>query len=946
MTVTDRQGLPRQDERRDESAEQNEDAVKKAAYALWAKKNERDGVYYWLPLYVHLQDTMNVAGWLWDHWLCTANKNYISNCIDNADKDTARRLLGFLCAVHDIGKATPAFQIEKGCSGTEQIDARLMERLEEAGFSGISHLTLVYPKASPHALAGEYILRIFGVGDDIGSIIGAHHGKPIDESYQCSEQKGFPANYYQDADEDSEIHGKWKSVQLEILDQALERNGFSSASELPCISETGQILMSGLVIMSDWIASNENYFSLLDIDESTVDDKQRLARGMDKWAWNSSFKTDNIYSCEELYNNRFGFDPRETQRAVYETIEHIEQPGMIIIEAPMGCGKTETALAAAEQIARKTGRNGLFFGLPTQATSNSMFERVVGWLKTLKSEGIINASVRLAHGNAALNKTMQELAEQVDIDEGNEGSVSVNEWFSGRKKTALDDFVVGTVDNFLLAALKQKHLALRHLGFSQKIVIIDEVHAYDAYMQQYLERALQWMGSYDVPVILLSATLPSEKRKSLIKSYLRGKNMANRDFSSYIDKLDSHAYPLVSFTDGKKIDVFTDFHREEHKIVKIKYISDDEVLDKTEECMNHGGIAGIFVNTVKRAQMLARECADRFGNDKVRLLHSAFISTDRLEKEDDLMKMIGKNGNRPAGGMAIIGTQVIEQSLDIDFDVMISDLCPVDLLIQRIGRLQRNREVTRPDAFRVPTAYISGTSEKLEFNKGSSFVYGDYYLTRTQYFLGDKIDIPSDIPVLVQQVYSDSELELPDELKSKYEQSAEEHSSFQKRERDKAGQFRLRQPRLRIRPDNNMIGWLKDSDLDVNEERASAQVRDIQETVEVIAVRKTGDGYGIFGSADDISGDLDDPETTRKLAQQTLRLSLSIVRRSGITDIFQWLKEYNSENLPEWNGKPWLRGSFGMIFDENGEFDLGNCTLRYDKIYGLRIIERSGDGTI
>src|SRR5699024_786567 len=193
---------------------------------------------------------------------------------------------------------------------------------------------------------------------------------------------------------------------------------------------------------------------------------------------------------QELYEKRFGFkEPHNIQKTFTDIIEQSAGSEIFILEAPMGIGKTEAALIGVEQLAKKTGRNGLFFGLPTQATSNGIYPRIYSWLNKISKEFDENLPIRLAHGKAALNDDFSSLARNINIDEKRKDSIFVNEWFSGRKTTALDDFVVGTVDQFLLLALKQKHLALRHLGFSKKVIIIDEVHSYDSYMSQYLLEA-------------------------------------------------------------------------------------------------------------------------------------------------------------------------------------------------------------------------------------------------------------------------------------------------------------------------------------------------------------------------------------------------------------------------------------------------------------------------
>ena len=154
------------------------------------------------------------------------------------------------------------------------------------------------------------------------------------------------------------------------------------------------------------------------------------------------------------------------------------------------------------------------------------------------------------------------------------------------------------------------------------------------------------------------------------------------------------SYPLITYTDGGTIKAQADFSKNEDKQIEVKRLEEDELLDTISALLHDGGVLGIIVNTVKRAQELGRKCKSKFGNETVEILHSSFIATDRVDKESNLVKMIGKGGVRPEKKI-IIGTQVIEQSLDIDFDVMITDLCPVDLLLQRAGRLHRHN-IERP----------------------------------------------------------------------------------------------------------------------------------------------------------------------------------------------------------------------------------------------------------
>ena len=172
--------------------------------------------------------------------------------------------------------------------------------------------------------------------------------------------------------------------------------------------------------------------------------------------------------------------------------------------------------------------------------------------------------------------------------------------------------------------------------------------------------------------------------------------------------------------------------------------------------------------------------------------------------------MIGKKGIRPERRI-IIGTQVIEQSLDIDFDVLVTDLCPVDLLLQRIGRLQRH-DVKRPVMHKKPVVYVMGMSDRFAFEKGSEFVYGKYYLLRTQYYLPNEICIPSDIPILINKVYGDEKPELAGDLLNIYQESLMQMEALRKSKADKALIYRINEPRRMIRPDRyNLIERKKKS---------------------------------------------------------------------------------------------------------------------------------------
>lgn len=899
---------------------------------LWAKKSDRDSVFRWLPLKQHLLDVTEVIKLLWEHWLSQHQRQQIIEALNKPSEERAKSLAGFLAAVHDLGKATPVFQSKPSFHQSPDLDRELIEKLERAGFVEI---TQYYPRLmnagkTPHALAGQALLESFGVAPDISSIVGAHHGKPVDHQLEVSSQLcSYANNYFQNQDQQDTVHRQWAKTQRSIFDWALAINGFASTKDLPGVTEPGQVLLSGLLIMADWIASNERYFPLIPMDKMIVDDAdQRKREGWRRWYQTSPRIEAEHADIASGYQERFKFEPRDLQRKLFEIIDATTNPGIFIVEAPMGVGKTEAALIGVEQLSTKMKTSGMFFGLPTQATSDGIFDRIGCWLKALDDE---KKSLQLVHGKAALNDSYTSLP-RTNIYDESDRPVVVNEWFTGRKTAVLDDFVVGTIDQFLMSALKLKHLALRHLGFSKKVIVIDEVHAYDAYMNQYLYRALRWMGAYNVPVLILSATLPAKTRIGLIEHYLRGGGKKWRDVERPEGWETTRAYPLVTYTDGTSVKQHSDIKVENHSVVDVLPLDEKLLISTLDGQLKDGGIAGIIVNTVKRAQEIAKMCRSHFGEDPVELIHSNFIATDRVKKEKELLRTIGKGAKRPHKKI-IVGTQVMEQSLDIDFDLLISDLAPMDLLIQRIGRLHRHESVERRQRLKDPKVFVMGTSDTFEFEPGSSAVYGDYLLIRTQSLLPKTICLPQDISPLVQAVYDDADSFIAEEAWEKYRLSKKEHQSLVARKEQKAHGYILKNPSFL--PNRDLIGWLDSELLSGTEEKAMAQVRDIQETVEVIALKKSEDGYTFFDQQCDLSSRVHDPTVQKNISRHTIRLPRQLSAHYSIDQTIDELEKFNRKYLSSWQESAWLRGMLGIIFDENNEFILNGFQLKYCPKQGL-----------
>lgn len=914
----------------------------KTANALIAKTAKQSDKF--LPLHIHLKDTASVIIYLATEWLPDSARLAMA---DGMSEDELVRVCIFVALVHDLGKATPAFQ-NKVVGLVDGARARLNEqgltwdgkRLDSA--------------KSPHALAGEELLLKEKCPLHIAAIVGAHHGKPTEISKRDDSNAQltyFLPNYYGAIKPQSETYKKWESVHHEIIEYALEQAGYASIEELPQPEIPAQMLIAGLLIMADWLASNTGYFPTVYVDEAhCIDMDARAERALAQIRLPECWQPEALFGSEGLCERRFtdehgvGFTPNAVQLAMMDVAEHAVQPGIIMLEAQMGVGKTEAALLAAELLScgmnGQPRRGGIFFGLPTQATSNAIFSRIDRWAQSLTEYS--QASIRLAHGGALLNDEFTGIMERSQVDDEQDASgLLVHEWFMGRKRELLSTFVIGTVDQLLMAALKQRHVMLRQLGLCGKVVILDEVHAYDAYMSQYLEGELSWLGAMGVPVILLSATLPPARRSRLIKAYL---GHAGRRAAGEWE--DSTGYPLLTWTDGRKVHqraiAGTSQGCNVH-ISRAPFASDDisalgKLLSKE---LAGGGCAGIIVNTVKRAQKIAEELSKVMPN--VLILHSQYQMTDRAKHEAELLRRAGKLSDKAQrDGLIVIGTQVIEQSLDIDFDIMITDLCPMDLLLQRIGRLHRHwqHDAIRPDRLKQPRCIVLGALGDIE--PGGKAVYGEYLLMRTNALLPDEITLPGDIPVLVRDAYGESDEYVRAHVDAeRYDRAKMDYETLCRIRAQRANKFRLNLPH---ECDDSIVG-LMDVDIRTDDQSAQAAVRDGEPSIDVILMRQKGDKI-LF--ADGTDGEFSpnhvpDNESCKEISRRKLRLPRVLCspwQRAEST-----ISELDARNaiFSEWKQSPWLHGELILLLDEDNSAELCGYRLHYDERMGLKCTKEDAD---
>lgn len=907
------------------------------ALSVWGKISPNDGA--WLPLVIHLEDTAGVAAYLWDVFLPHSERELLS-ALTGFPADEVRSLIIWLAGVHDIGKATPAFAAK-----AQFTMPGLLDVMRDLGMDARSTRE---DRLVPHATAGQVILSEWLAVEvpeskkrtraTFACVVGCHHGS-TPSAGQVELAELHPAQLGK---------GVWAEVRSEILGRMAQTT--NAAVSLPHwlarrLPLSAQALLSGIVIMADWIASNTDYFPYIDREnfDSASRHEGRLKSALAQLdlpaAWvaagSPAVLAEHLHSrFPELVTH----SPRLLQRGLVELARQASNPGLFIVEGPMGVGKTEAALLAAEVLAERFHLGGVYVGLPTMATANPMFDRVLSWLKRTTGS---QASIALAHGKASLNDSFTGLvrhAWQGEIYDEEEGrpSVSVNSWLRGRKRSGLATFVVGTIDQSLFAALKAKHAVLRHLGLAAKVVIIDEVHAADDYMREYLKVLLAWMGAYGTPVILMSATLPPEQRDELISAY-----SGRSDLATIRDDI----YPRITSFTGE-LDTCAPGADGESVEVRVELLSDDlsDLVALLQERLVDGGCAGVVCNTVSRAQEAFEAVAAAF-HAEVLLVHSRFISTERATKEASLVQVLGRKAVRRPRRLIVVGTQVLEQSLDVDFDLLVTDLAPADLILQRAGRLHRHERSGRPTLVNTPVIWVRGVDDWAASPpspvRGSQAVYGESRLLRAADAVCKRevLRLPEDIPKVVRLAYDSSAI-APEGWGDRW--NIAENREFRQRMKAIA---RAQTYLLALPGENENLNGLIDvrsDDPDSSEARGRSQVRDSDEGLEVMVLWKCDQGLRLppghplsdreitvgvqWGAAEE--------DLARAMASCTLRLPAVMCFPNVVDRVIAALE--SAVDYSGWQESRWIAGQLALIFDAQGCCEVAGFHLAYDPERGLR----------
>lgn len=863
---------------------------------MWAKADRSGG---WHPLPLHLVDVASVA-----RELLAAQPSAVRR---RFDKIGSANVIAGWCGLHDLGKASPAFQTKI---------PEFAERL--AGF-GLACGSPFQPERAPHSLVTLWAappLLAARLGDRraarrIMSAVAAHHGEffqAVDELRQRPDLAGT---------------GNWEAYRARLFDAVADLFGSSTPSaELP-VSDL--VLLAGLCSVADWIGSNTEWFpyepeGTLPSYAPLAAQRARTALTALEWSpWQPAVAT-----FAELFPGRVA---RSVQIAV-ESVSSASEPTLLLVEAPMGEGKTEAALqfAAAQAVAR--GLGGFYFALPTQATATAMLDRLLPFIETTSTSSV--ASTQLLSGSAWSNPTVAELRDRaaVRIDSVDDGSpiarAVVAEWFTHRKRGLLAPFGVGTIDQLLMAGLKARHTFVRLFGLAGKTVIIDEVHAYDSYMSRILDRTVEWLGAVGASVVVLSATLPSRRRHEILAAWCSGRGAAPGDVSS-------QAYPLVSVASGEQVRCLEPTATS-RSVVELDWLASDRtsghrvLVDRLIDAAQTGACAVMICSTVSDAQRLYRQVAGLLADRPIYLAHSRFRAADRARWEHQLVQHFGPTGDRPSGAV-VIATQVVEQSLDIDFDVMFSEVAPVDLVLQRVGRLHRHQR-SRPIGYAEPRlVLLEPPGLRIAPQLGSwpsAWVYAPHILLRTLIALDrlEQIQLPDQVRGLVDQVYSDPMI-APAAWTALWEDTAAQLDRDLAEQRAEAA-ARFLPPPASDNPAH--LSWANGSEDDGVHPRLQALTRLGRPSVACVVLWHTPRGPVIEDGGPVV--DLDH-EPDARTAKQLLEASVPVSTR-GLLAVLPGTP-------PGWRRSPWLRAARPLILDRHMATRIDRYDIDYSADMGLHI---------
>lgn len=664
-----------------------------------------------------------VARTLYESWLSNGSRQLLSQVLALTEAETGS-FLGYLTSVHDIGKIEYHFQCK------DPSVRELYQKLE------ISH-NYVGQQNVRHEKTGEKaIWRIWkeqgqksGSRNLFSSLIGAHHQK----DYGVGSERKDPVFTGSQQQLEQRMRSQFIGDTIELPQKPSANRGAAES------------ILLGLLILSDWIASCAAFADAENWIDN-IDHEEIIQCRLENFLQESGLLTDPV-NWKSSFTDIWPWIPTHGIRPLQQGVEALckreTRHSLILLEAPMGEGKTEAGMYCAVQMLRKWNKDGFYVALPTAATSNQMVSRLRAWFES----NHIPDRVRLLHGMAwMMDDSTPE--QSMNTEDHNE----VSQWLAPLRRGLLGQFSVGTIDQAMLSVTKARYGVLRLLGLSNKVLVIDEIHSYDVYMGEFIQLLLKWCRALEIPVVMLSATLPPKLKKKLL--------------SPYTSQTLSGGYPLITAVceDGsvEEIPIRKTMKNMTVSVELLPILGDpDKIAYTAAEMAAQGGCLCILMNTVRQAQNVFSALEKCFDGELL-LFHAQYPAGRRQEIEQECIRLFGKNKNERPTKAILVATQVVEQSLDVDFDAMLTAVAPIDLVIQRMGRVFRHDDTVRPPHFQSPKQWILVPGGD-RFG-ADTYVYPEALLRQTIHILADRkiVKIPEDLAQLVADGYDETNVPAAD----------------------------------------------------------------------------------------------------------------------------------------------------------------------------------------
>ena len=716
------------------------------AAPLWGKSAGLAEPY---PLLSHLLDTSGAARAILEVVLPPSLLSMIGELAGTAAGEW-KQAVSVLAGWHDIGKATCGFQ---------NLDRSACPQW------AVGHSDA--PDAGHHAMIGAHLAwdklqgRAARDKSRAVQIIGGHHG--IVPALNAHELDAWGGAGMVDRNPPAELIAA-RSALWEILDGTV-----GELPDLPMPTPAASMALA-IVVLADWTASSASFITA---QQEYPPAERDPAEHMDRARKIAvSFLGDAGLACpparkrlapDELFGVPDGKAKWTPLQADLDERFSPSGPGIAVICAPTGEGKTEAALIAAEKFGIASGRPGLFFAMPTIATAEGLHERLSHWLHA-SSLGDQHTDIRRVHSQSLLYE--EQGGGSVSQDRTAAGVAA--QWMAGTRKALLAPFGVGTIDQVLLGALRAKHSPLRMLGAAMGTLVVDEAHSLDPYMQKLLCRAIEWLGTLGTPVIILSATLPPAQASELFRAYQSGvgrKASAERD-----DRLLA-GYP--AWAAWTAADGWTSGQAEPRNTWQLNISIqtcqqpelDTEIARRAVAASRPTGCVLVVRSTVADAQATYRAIkqADPTLDPgySVDIIHSRMAHGTRRERTGRLLDLFGPNPADRPERMILVSTQVVEQSFDTDFDILITDPAPLPALLQRAGRVRRHRQ-SEPGEFRRvevlwPTAVDGSPNTSSPIYSQADLMGAHACITQADTADEITINVPEDVPELIAQADIESE---------------------------------------------------------------------------------------------------------------------------------------------------------------------------------------------